>query len=101
MTTVYINYHPTYGYAMAVIDGFVDLRDYVQNTDWLCWAPSPRGKRQVMISRVYGVPDGELPRAERVDEFVKYVTNLGAKVLVRDERGDEWKSWIDFSDNLQ
>ena len=95
MATVYINLHPQYDYAMAVIDGFIDLRGYVNNTDWLCWAPGPRGKRQIMISRVRGVPDGEPPRTERIDAFVKYVTERGGDVLVRNERGDEWREWID------
>lgn len=93
MGTVYINMHPRYDYAMAIIDGFVDVRDYVRDTEWLCWAPSPKGKRQIMISRVYGVPEGESQRGDRVEEFVKYVKQLGAEVLTRDERGDAWQEW--------
>ena len=93
MNTVYINLHPHYDYAMAVIDGFIDVREYVQGTDWLCWAPCPKGKRQVMISRTRGVPVGEPPRSERIEAFVQHVKQLGAKVLVRDERGDEWREW--------
>lgn len=93
MGTVYINLHPKYDYAMAILDGFVDVREYVKNTDWLCWAPSPKGHRQIMISRVRGVPEGEPQKVERVEEFVEYVKQLGAEVLVRDERDDGWREW--------
>lgn len=93
MGTVYINLHPDYDYAMAIIDGFVDVRDYVRNTDWLCWAPSPGGKRQIMISRTRGAPEGEPLDSERVPEFVEYVQKLGAKVFIRNERGDAWQPW--------
>ena len=46
-----------------------------------------------MISRVRGVPEGEAARPERVEDFVKHVKELGAEVLVRNERGEEWRYW--------
>lgn len=96
MAKIYINYHPNYTYSMAIIDGFIDLREYVYNTDWLCWAPSPKNQRQIMISRVRDVPEGEPQIFERVNEFVKHVEQIGVEVLVRNERNEKWLSWDKF-----
>ena len=50
MSKVYINLHPDYPYATAIIgSGFIEeLADYVRNVDWLMWEMGR--KRQIIIS---------------------------------------------------
>lgn len=94
MAIVYINLHPNYSYATAIISGFVDVREYVKNVEWLSWEPSKTGTRQIMISG----PVGNLEAAKtqhivRATVFSQRMLQLGVEVFVRNERTDEWEKW--------
>lgn len=43
MTKVYINLHPEYDYSTVIIDGYIDLKEYVQNVEWLSWDKTKKG----------------------------------------------------------
>lgn len=76
----YINLHPKYDYAMAVllrcyIDG---LMDHIKSCDYLSYEP----KGKVMILKRDGAA---------VDKFIDYLKENGCRVCIRDNRGDAWE----------
>lgn len=94
MATVYINLHPDYSYATAIIgDGYVDIRDYIKHVDWLTWDMLDR----VPQIRIHGTL-GKLEKAkdehmERAAVFAQRMTTFGCDVLVRNERGEKWSQF--------
>ena len=93
MATVYINLHPNYPYATAIIgEGYVAIRDYVQLVDWLGWDIG--NKRQLMISGTMGDREkAKIEHMERAAVFAERMTSFGCKVLMRNERGEEWREF--------
>ena len=89
MSKVYINLHPQRTYAIAIVgDGYVDLKDFVQNVDWVQWESS----RQMMISGGVGNEVGS--HIKRVETFAQIIQNNEVEILVRDSRGDEWDAFV-------
>lgn len=92
MTTVYINLHPDYDYSTVIIDGYLDLREYVQNVDWLSWDKTKKGPWQI---RVHGpLSDRELAKTkhmERAAVLAQRLIDNGCTVKARLHRGDMWQ----------
>ena len=79
---IYINRHPNYDYAVAVIGTFhPELKDIVASNGFLSWMPMVHN--QVMVSRE-GKGDENLRR------FMDLVVDLD-EIKVRDGRTDEWE----------
>lgn len=87
MTVVYINEHPDYNYASAVLGGYCDLREYVKAREYLSWVPrnGKSGCIQIMISEKDKHP-------EYLENFISHVKEMGCEVKRRDNRGDEWET---------
>lgn len=92
MTTVYINLHPEYDYSTAIIDGYLDLREYVQNVEWLSWDKTKKGPWQI---RIHGtLADRELAKTQhmvRAAVFSQRMIENGCVVKARLHRGDRWQ----------
>ena len=94
MAIVYINLHPNYSYATAIIgEGYFDIRDYVKHIDWLTWDMLDR----VPQIRIHGtLGDHEKAKSEHMERaavFAERMTSFGCKVLVRNERGEKWSQF--------
>ncbi len=85
--TVYINEHPDCNYAIAVLGGYCDLREYVRSREYLTWVPriGKSGCVQIMIS-------GKDEHPEHLENFISYVKEMGCEVKRRANRGDEWET---------
>jgi len=94
MATIYINLHPNYDYALAVIKGFIDVREYIKNVEWLTWElASKSGNRKIRISGDLGDRErAKEQHLERAMVFAQRMIQAGAEVLVRNERSEEWKA---------
>lgn len=89
--TLYINLHPDYDYATAIIQGYMDIRDYVRNVDWLGWEKP----HQLMISG--SIEDKEKAKEQHIQRakvFAQRMKNCGFTVLVRNNRGEEWQDFV-------
>jgi len=90
MSIVYINLHPQYNYAMAMIQGYIpELKDYVKNVDWLSWDRSR--KRQIMISG--DKEKDHLHHLNLANIFAQRMRQLGIEVKIRNERTDDWEDF--------
>lgn len=92
MTTVYINLHPDYDYSTVIVDGFLDLKEYVQNVEWLSWEKTKKGPWQI---KVHGtLSDRELAKKQhmvRAAVFSQRLIENGCVVKARLHRGDGWQ----------
>lgn len=89
--TVYINLHPDYDYAIAIIQGYMDIRDYIHSVDWLGW----ENPHQLMISG--NIKDKEKAKEQHIQRakvFAQRMKNCGFIVLVRNNRGEEWQEFV-------
>jgi hypothetical protein len=89
--TVYINLHPDYDYSTAIIQGYMDIRDYVRNVDWLIWEKP----HQLVISG--SIKDKEKAKEQHIQRakvFAQRMKSCGFTVLVRNSRGEEWQEFI-------
>lgn len=84
MATVYITLHSEYAYAIALIDGDIDVKDYIENVDWLRWLfPYNPNRRQIEIS-------GGPKHLERAAVFAQRMKATGAEILARENKKEEW-----------
>ena len=84
---VYINLHPNYDYANAIIqEGYIaSLKEYVRAVDWLAWD----GRGTV---RIFGHPfKTGSDHLKRTDVFICRLLNEGVTVFERDERDEPWR----------
>ena len=89
--TVYINLHPDYDYSTAIMQGYMDIRDYVRSVDWLGW----ENPHQLMISG--NIKDKEKAKEQHIQRakvFAQRMKNCGFTVLVRNNRGEEWQEFV-------
>lgn len=90
---LYINLHPKYNYAMAHINGYIDIKAYVKNINWLSWVRTG--------STYYLQISGEMNEIGshflRVNVFAQRMLNMGFEVFVRNERSDDWEVFISQS----
>jgi len=90
MSIVYINLHPQYNYAMAMIQGYIpELKAYVKNVDWLSWDRSR--KRQIMISG--NNEKYHLLHLNLAVIFAQRMRQTDADVKIRNERTDDWEDF--------
>lgn len=82
MGRIYINLHTNYDYATAVIQNYVDLRQYVRERDYMIWARE-QGIPQIMIFRQ---DKGE----QHITDFINDMKALQCEVYTRNTRGEEW-----------
>ena len=88
---VYINLHPDYVYSVAIIQGYLDICDYVRNVDWLAWD----GRCQLSISGGFGDKEKAKERhIQRTKVFAQRMKDNGFTILVRNNRGEEWNDFI-------
>ena len=92
MAVVYINLHPRYDYATAIIGkGYVDIREYVRHVDWLSW--QLKKPTQIWIQGKIANDNVDPVHLKRAAAFAQRLADAGVTVWVRDERGDEWSSF--------
>lgn len=93
----YINLHPTYDYAVAIVKGYIPyLKDYVRLVDWLSWHKDKKGLWQILISGGIGIGETEeiiQRHIKRTYILIQRLQSVGALVKLRDERTD---SFLDF-----
>ncbi len=86
---LYINLHPKYNYAMAHINGYIDIKSYVKNINWLTWVRTG--------STYYLQISGEMNEIGshflRVKVFAQRMLNKGFEVFIRNERCDDWETF--------
>ena len=93
MTTVYMNLHPEYDYSTVIIKGDFDLREYVQNVEWLSWEKTKKGSWQIRVQGT--LSDRELAKKQhlvRAAAFSQRLIENGCVVEARLHRGESWKS---------
>lgn len=84
METVYLTLHSNYAYAIALIDGDIDVENYIKNVDWLRWLfPYNPKRRQIEIS-------GGTKHLERAAVFAQRMQAAGAEILARENKKEEW-----------
>lgn len=94
MTKVRLTLYPQAGFAMARIEGYIDLRDYVKRIPWLSWERAAAGKApmQIKISGPVGDPAAaQAAHLEYAEVFAQRIRQLGAEVWVRNEEKDDWQ----------
>lgn len=88
---VYINLHPNYDYANAIIqEGYIaSLKEYVKAVDWLAWDYVTKGRSMI---RIFGHPfKTGSDHLKRTNVFVCRLLNEGVTVFERDERDEPWQ----------
>lgn len=84
MATVYITLHSDYAYAIALIEGDIDVNGYIESVDWLRWLfPYNPKRRQIEIS-------GGTKHLERAAVFAQRMQAAGAEILARENKKEEW-----------
>lgn len=86
-TDIYINLHPDYCYATAMLHNFVDVREWVRLIDWLSWGVN---KRELQITGGLANEVGSHIKKGYVMAFCQLMDSLGATMKIRNNRSDEW-----------
>lgn len=93
---IYINLHPDYSYATAMLNNFVEVREWIKLIDWLSWGVN---KRELHITGGYGNEVGSHIAKGYVKAFSQLMSDMGVTMQIRNGRSDEWQ-WVVIEDRL-